>query len=92
MSDTTDAGDGSAPNANGATHAHGVGGSPECQLCPICVVLQAMGTSRPDVTAHLLTAARELALAVKTVAEGHVEASDRAHAVMNDRLTRIDID
>lgn len=76
----------------GAFHRHGVGGSPECQLCPVCVVLQAVGTSRPDVTAHLLAAARELALAVKTVAEGHVEASDRAQAVMNDRLTRIDID
>ena len=73
-------------------HTHGIGGSPECQLCPICVVLQALGTSRPDVTAHLLAAARELALAVKTVAEGHVEASDRAQAVMNDRLTRITID
>jgi hypothetical protein len=54
--------------------------------------LQAVGTSRPDVTAHLLAAARELAMAVKVVAEGQVEASDRAQAVMNDRLTRIDID
>ncbi|CAN5360503.1 hypothetical protein BH23ACT9_BH23ACT9_16140 [soil metagenome] len=76
----------------GAPHAHGIGGSPECQLCPVCVVLQAVGTSRPDVTAHLLAAARELALAVKSVAEGHGEASDRAQAVVNDRLTRINID
>ena len=73
-------------------HSHGFGGSPECQLCPVCVVMQAIGTSRPDVTAHLLAAARELALAIKSVAEGHVEATDRAQAVMNDRLTRIDID
>lgn len=73
-------------------HHHGVGGSPECQLCPVCVVLQALGTSRPDVTAHLLAAARELALAVKTVAEGHAEATDRAQAAMGDRLTRINID
>ncbi|MEE8601020.1 hypothetical protein [Euzebya tangerina] len=72
--------------------SHGFGGSPECQLCPICVVMQAIGASRPDVTAHLLAAARELALAIKSVAEGHVEASDRAQAVMNDRLTRINID
>jgi hypothetical protein len=75
-----------------STHSHGFGGSPECQLCPICVVLQAVGTSRPDVTAHLLAAARELALAVKGVVEGQVEATDRAQAVMNDRLTRITID
>jgi hypothetical protein len=73
-------------------HAHGTGGSPECQLCPVCVVLQAVGASRPDVTAHLLAAARELAMAVKAVAEGHVEATDRAQAVVNDRLTRITID
>jgi hypothetical protein len=73
-------------------HRHGVGGSPECQLCPVCVVLQALGSTRPDVTAHLLAAARELALAVKGVAEGRVEAADRAQAAMGDRLTRIDID
>lgn len=72
--------------------AHGIGGSPECQLCPVCVLLQALGTSRPDVTSHLLTAARSLALAVKAAAEGHVESTDRAQAVMNDRLTRITID
>lgn len=69
-----------------------MGGSPECQLCPVCVLLQALGTSRPDTTAHLLSAVRELALAVKSLAEGHVEATDRAQAVMNDRLTRINID
>lgn len=86
MSDRSDA------DEDQAQHVHGFGGSPECQLCPVCVVLQALGTSRPDVTAHLLAAARELALALKVVAEGHVEASDRAQAVMNDRLTRIHID
>ncbi len=77
--------------AEGA-HSHGVGGSPECQLCPVCVLLQAVGSARPDVTAHLLAAARELAMAVKTVVDGQVEATDHAQAVMNDRLTRIDID
>ena len=73
-------------------HHHGFGGSPECQLCPICVVLQAVGTSRPEVTAHLLSAAREVALAAKTMAEGNAEATDRASAAMSDRLRRIDID
>ncbi len=80
--------DGDGPS----THTHGFGGSPECQLCPVCVLLQAIGTSRPDVTSHLLAAAREVALAVKSVVEGQVEATDRAQAVMNDRLTRINID
>lgn len=73
-------------------HVHGFGGSPECRLCPVCVVLQAIGSTRPDVTAHLLASVRELALAVKTIAEGQVEAADRAQAVMTDRLTRINID
>lgn len=73
-------------------HAHGFGGSPECRLCPVCVVLQAVGTTRPDVTAHLLASAREFASAVKAIAEGQVEAANRAQAVMNDRLTRINID
>lgn len=76
----------------GGQHSHGFGGSPECQLCPICVLLQALGSTRPDVTTHLLSAARSLALAVKTAAEGQLEATDRAQAAMNDRLTRINID
>lgn len=69
-----------------------VGGSPECQLCPICVVLQALGTSRPDVTQHLLAAVRELVLALKVVGEGQVEALDRAHAAMTERLGELHTD
>lgn len=72
--------------------AHGVGGSPECQLCPVCVLLQALGSSRPDVTRHLLAAAREVALAVKAVAEGRMESYDRAHGTVRERLERIVID
>lgn len=80
------------PADGGGDHLHGFGGSPECQLCPICVVLQALGSARPDVTAHLLSAAREFAIAIKAAAEGQVEASTRAQAAMSDRLTRINID
>ncbi|AXV07489.1 hypothetical protein DVS28_a2810 [Euzebya pacifica] len=82
----------SGPDEAAGQHLHGFGGSPECSLCPICVALQALGSARPDVTTHLLSAARELALAVKTAAEGQVEATDRAQSVMSDRLTRINID
>lgn len=85
---TTDDGDQQAPT----THLHGIGGSPECQLCPICVVLQAVGSARPDITRHLLGAARELALAVKALAEGQVEATDHASAAMTERLRRITVD
>lgn len=80
------------PPPTGGAHTHGFGGSPECQLCPICVVLQALGSARPDVTQHLLSAAREVAIAIKAAAEGQVEATDRAQSVMGDRLTRINID
>lgn len=77
-------------------HVHGFGGSPECQLCPVCVLLQALGTTRPEVTQHLLAAARELALAVRSFAEGQAEASDRAQTLMReraaDRLRRINLD
>ena len=71
---------------------HGFGGSPECQLCPVCVVLQAIGSSRPEVTQHLLAAVREVVLALKVVGEGQVEAVDRAHAAMSERLQRIRLD
>jgi hypothetical protein len=73
-------------------HRHGgIGGSPECLLCPVCVLLQAVSTSRPEVTQHLLTAARELALALKAAAESQVEAYDRARA-RSEGLRRINID
>lgn len=70
-------------------HQHtGIGGNPECLLCPICVLLQAVTTSHPEVTGHLLTAGRELALALKAVVDQHVE--DHDHAA--ERLRRINID
>jgi hypothetical protein len=78
--------------AAGDQHAHGFGGSPECTLCPVCVLLQAVGTTRPDVTSHLMGAARELALALKAAVEGQVEALDRAQAATAQRLQRIRID
>lgn len=84
--------DAAGPSGAQDGHTHGFGGSPECQLCPVCVLLQALGNTRPDVTQHLLAAARELALAMKTIADGHAEAAERAQAAMGDRLTRITID
>lgn len=85
--------DGTAPGAE-AGHAHGpaIGGGPECLLCPICVLLQAITDTRPEVTQHLLAAARELALALQAGLEGHAEAADRASAKVGSRLQRIDID
>jgi len=70
----------------------GFGGSPECMLCPICVLLQALSTSKPEVSQHLLGAARELAMALKAAVESQVEAYDRAAARAASRFERIDLD
>lgn len=58
----------------------GIGGGPECTLCPVCVLLQAMTTARPEVTTHLIAAGRELTLALKAALEAQAEAYDRASA------------
>ncbi|WP_052667755.1 hypothetical protein [Nitriliruptor alkaliphilus] len=40
-----------------------------CGVCPICVGLRALGEARPDLVGHLTEAARQLALAVRTVVD-----------------------
>lgn len=40
-----------------------------CGVCPICVGLRALGEARPDLVGHLAEAARQLALAVRTVVD-----------------------
>lgn len=73
---------------------HGIGGSQECLLCPVCVFLQAMTQARPEVTQHLLAAARELTLALRAVVETQVAAHEAAAeaAGRNDRFERINVD
>ena len=90
--DPTDPEEPTGGAAAGGQHVHGFGGSPECTLCPVCVLLQALGSTRPDVVQHLMGAARELALALKAAVEGQVEALDRAEAAAAQRLQRIRID
>lgn len=82
-----------AGHAPGEDHqwGHGIGGGTECVLCPICVLLQALTDARPEVTQHLLAAARELALALKAGLEAHAEAADHASA-RADSFRRIKID
>lgn len=65
-----------------------IGNGPECVLCPVCVVLQALSTSRPEVTEHLVAAGRELTRALMTLLEAH-EARGQQH---DQRLQRIPVD
>lgn len=69
-------------------HLHGIGGSPECVLCPVCVFLQALTSTRPEVTEHLLAAGRELTLALKAVVDAQVAAQGKAE----ERIQRIRVD
>lgn len=69
-------------------HVDGVGEGTECRLCPICVLLQAVSATRPEVTEHLLAAGRELTLAVKAALDGHEHAPEPS----DERLRRIKID
>lgn len=61
---------------------------PECLMCPICVVLQALASARPEVTRHLVAASRELSLALKAVLDDHVGANEPP----GGKLRRIKID
>ena len=65
-----------------------IGGGPECLVCPVCVLLQALTASRPEVTQHLLAAAKELTLALQAVVESQAKAYDQA----GERLERVDVD
>lgn len=85
---------------HGALPRAGIGGGPECTLCPICVLLQAMTSVRPEVTQHLLNAGRELALALTAVLETQAEAyghassrhRERTESTARPRVQRIEVD
>lgn len=76
---------------------------PECQLCPICALVRAVGGTQPEVVDHLASAARELALALRATLDTGPRGDDQethldghrpgvgAHAG-GDRLERIRID
>ena len=63
----------------------GIGGGPECTLCPVCVFLQAITSVRPEVTQHLLNAGRELTLALTAMLENQAEAYDHASHRQRER-------
>lgn len=63
--------------------------TPACNvaLCPICTVVVAVGTARPDAVDHLLAAGRELMMAAKAILDARVEAAARPA-----RLEKIDLE
>lgn len=71
-----------------APFAGAVGGGEECVLCPLCVLLQAVTASRPEVTEHLVAAGRELSRALSSLFDGHARASQASE----QRLQRIKVD
>lgn len=66
----------------GSQHEHGG----ECQSCPICLFLQTLHDSRPEVHRHLTAAGRELALALHAALSGSEPGPQSAH------LRRIDLE
>jgi hypothetical protein len=65
-----------------------VGGGQECVVCPVCVLLQALTSVKPEVMEHLLNAGRELTLALQAVLESQAAAQQRA----SEGLQRIKVD
>jgi hypothetical protein len=82
----------SGPGGHNEAHWGGIGGSPECLICPVCVILQALSSTRPEVSQHLLAAGRELALALKAGLESQAEAYDRAAERAGQSFRRINVD
>jgi hypothetical protein len=60
--------------------------SPECRLCPVCLLLSVIRGAQPEVFEHLVEAAGSLALALRTAVEAHDHAPRRGRGV-----ERIDI-
>ena len=76
----------------GMEHAdHAAHGDQPCRSCPVCMLIEAVGSSRPEVAGHLRAAGRELSLAMRAALEAMPEdpdASDRP----DGRLRRINLD
>ena len=85
---------------HGPFPSSGIGGGPECTMCPVCVLFQALSSVRPEVTQHLLNAGRELTLALTAMLENQAEAynhastrhRERTEATASRRVQRIEVD
>lgn len=85
---------------HGGVPPSGIGGGPECTMCPVCVLFQALSSVRPEVTQHLLNAGRELTLALTAMLENQAEAynhastrhRERTESTTSRRVQRIEVD
>jgi hypothetical protein len=73
------------PTADGRTA--GIGGSPECQLCPVCQLLALARRAQPETFGHLAEASASLVAALRTLVERHDHATPHPTGV-----ERIDLD
>lgn len=71
--------------------APGEGRTPICSVtfCPICTVVTALGDARPDVTEHLLVAAREGLLAMRALIDARLEGVEQSSD--RGRIQRVEI-
>ena len=77
--------------ADGAGRAEGHTG-PECRACPVCRVVAAVRTLRPEAVEHLAVAAAELASAWREVVAGSAPpAAPEASPRREPSVERIDV-
>ena len=62
---------GGAGSAFAAADAHVATGSAECQLCPVCRLLELLRNTRPEVFEHLTDATVSLLAAMRAAADAH---------------------
>ena len=64
---------------------------PACPVafCPVCAVVTALGEVRPEVTEHILAAAREGLLALRSIIDARLEGTEPQES--RGRVQRIEI-
>ncbi len=82
--------DGGHEASDHAGWAH-LGGGQECRACPICVLLQAVSSARPEVLGHLVAAGRELTAALQALLDASTTDAEEAQRP-SPKVQRIDVE